>query len=172
MGARARRIKLNRPGEYYITPVNHFHYININTVVKGAQTKHPTKYYQTPLILDTETSHNHSDSNPIGWIYQWCMEWHGEYCIGRSVDEIIKTLRWVYDNYKLSDDNRVYLCITSATTGVTLPAFCMRSSDRERSWRSRAGKYYVFDTVGWSLDAHIFYLICLWLYGASVYNAT
>ena len=105
------RIKLNRSGEYYISPVSHYNYTDINTVVKGAQTKHPTRYYQTPLILDTETSHNHSDSNPIGWIYQWCMEWHGEYCIGRSVEEIINTLKWVYDNYKLSDENRVVIYV-------------------------------------------------------------
>ena len=104
-----QHIKLNRTGDYFITPVLNYTYKTINTVVKGAQTKHPVKYLQTPLILDTETSHNHNEEEPVGWIYQWCMEWCGEYAIGRSVEELIKLLRWVVDTYNLDDDNRAVI---------------------------------------------------------------
>ena len=113
------KIKLNRAGDYYVSPVLNYTYKDINTVVKGAQTKNPVKYYQTPLILDTETSHNHNEEYPIGWIYQWCMEWHGEYAIGRSVEELIKLLRWVYDTYNLDDNNRVVIYVHNLSYDYT-----------------------------------------------------
>ena len=114
-----RKIKLNRAGDYYISPVFQFSYKDINTVCKGAQTKHPVKYLQTPLILDTETSHNHNEEYPIGWIYQWCLEWHGEYTIGRSVDRLIEILRWVVDTYNLDDDNRVVIYVHNLSYDYT-----------------------------------------------------
>lgn len=118
------QVKLNRTGDYYVRPVNHYTYTDINTVVKGAQTKHPVKYLQTPIILDTETSHNHDEETPIGWIYQWCMEWHGEYNIGRSVEELIKTLRWIVDSYNLDDENRAVIYVHNLSYDMTyLSAF-------------------------------------------------
>lgn len=113
------KIKLNRVGDYYVSPVSSYTQKDFNYVVKGAQTKHPVKYIQTPLILDTETSHNHNEEQPIGWIYQWCMEWAGEYAIGRNVSELIKLFRWIVDTYNLDDDVRVVIFVHNLSYDMT-----------------------------------------------------
>lgn len=113
------RIRLNRSGEYYVVPVSAYQYKDCNIVIKGHQTKHPVYYYQSPLFLDTETSHNHDEHNPIGWIYQYCMEWMGQYAIGRSVGSLIQLLKWIYDTYKLSDERRVVIYVHNLSYDMT-----------------------------------------------------
>ena len=104
------QIKLNRPGEpKYIKPVREYTYKPINYVIKGK--KKPIAYIQTPLFLDTETSHNHDEEIPIGWIYQWCMEFNGQYMIGRRVSEIIDALKWLSDEYELDEDHRAVIYV-------------------------------------------------------------
>lgn len=41
------------------------------------------------ISLDTETSHNHDDKHPIGWVYQWAFT-YGEYLVyGRKPSELM-----------------------------------------------------------------------------------
>lgn len=104
------KIKLNRPGEpKYIHPVREYTYKSVNYVLKGK--KKPIAYLQIPLFLDTETSHNHDDQLPVGWIYQWCMEFNTQYMIGRRVSQIIDALKWLVDEYELDDDHRAVIYV-------------------------------------------------------------
>ena len=44
------------------------------------------------ITLDTETSWNHDEDNPKGWIYQWALTYQGQVVFGRKPSELITTL--------------------------------------------------------------------------------
>ena len=52
-------------------------------ISKSGKTK--TKYLDTYIALDTETSHNHDIENPIAWAYQWAFLFNGKMYSGRYV---------------------------------------------------------------------------------------
>lgn len=64
-----------------------------------------------PAFLDTETSWNHNTQKPLAWVYQWCMEFNGEYCIGRYVFDLIKEFRKLYDYYELGEKQRLVIYV-------------------------------------------------------------
>lgn len=45
------------------------------------------------ITLDTETSWNHDEENPVGWIYQWALTYQGTVVFGRKPSELIHTLK-------------------------------------------------------------------------------
>ncbi len=102
------KIKLNCEKERYIETVNHFTLRSVNKIRKGKK-KDPVYYLKQPAFFDTETSWNHENENPLAWVYQWCMEFNGEYCIGRYVFDMIKELRKIYDYYELNEKKRLVL---------------------------------------------------------------
>lgn len=112
-------IKLNNNKNQYIKTTNRLHRHNVNSVIKGAQTKHPISYIQTPIFLDTETSHNHNEDAPIAWIYQWALEWQGEYLVGRDIVELIEALKWIVKEYKLDDIHRAVIYIHNLSYDYT-----------------------------------------------------
>lgn len=108
------KVKLNAQKEAYITTVNTFHPGYIRKIAKS-KARDPVYYLQQPAFLDTETSHNHNEEDPVGWIYQWCMEFKGEYCIGRKPSELIKQLRLLHDHYELCEKKRLVIFIHNAS---------------------------------------------------------
>lgn len=44
------------------------------------------------ITLDTETSWNHDEENPVGWIYQWALTYKGEVVYGRRPSELLAVL--------------------------------------------------------------------------------
>lgn len=107
-------IKLNSEKAAYITTVNTFHPRYVRKIAKS-KAKDPIYYIQQPAFLDTETSHNHDPEDPIGWIYQWCMEFNGEYCIGRKPSELITQLKLLHDHYELCEKKRLVIFIHNAS---------------------------------------------------------
>ena len=63
------QIRLNTTSQKaaYITTVNTFHPRYVRLIPKN-KSKDPTYYIQQPAFLDTETSNNHNDEDPIGWV--------------------------------------------------------------------------------------------------------
>ena len=102
------KIKLNCEAERYIETCNHLTLRSVNKIRKG-RNKEPTYYLKQPAFLDTETSWNHDTKNPLAWVYQWCLEFNGEYCIGRYVFDLVKELRKIYDYYELNEKKRLVL---------------------------------------------------------------
>ena len=111
-------IKLNTEKERYIETVDHIEAGICGTVTKG-RSKNPTYYLRQPCFLDTETSWNHDEDNPIGWVYQWCFEFNGQYCIGRKVSELIKEFRSLHDHYELNEKRRLVCYIHNASYDIT-----------------------------------------------------
>lgn len=107
-------IKLNTDKERYIETVGHIEPGFCRTVTKG-RSKNPVYYLQQPCFLDTETSWNHDDNNPVGWIYQWCLEYDGQYCIGRKPSDLINEFKTLHDFYNLNENKRLVCYIHNAS---------------------------------------------------------
>ena len=108
------KIKLNTEKERYIETVSHIVPGYCRTVTKG-RSKDPVYYIQQPAFLDTETAWNHDENNPIGWLYQWCLEFKGQYCIGRKPSDLIRELKTLHDHYELNEKRRLVLYIHNAS---------------------------------------------------------
>ena len=110
------QIRLNTTSQKraYITTVNTFHPGYVRKIAKN-KSKDPIYYIQQPAFLDTETSNNHNDEDPIGWIYQWCFEFKGEYCIGRKPSELMRQFRILHDHYELNEKKRLVVFIHNAS---------------------------------------------------------
>lgn len=67
------------------------------------------KLLSEPICLDTETSHNHDEENPVGWVYQWAFAVGCDVVIGRTPSELMGALRKVVD-YVHADKNNVVIC--------------------------------------------------------------
>lgn len=104
------KIKLNCKEERYIETVDYFTLKSVNKIRKGKK-KDPIYYLKQPVFLDTETSWNHDTENPLAWVYQWCMEFNGQYCIGRYVFDLIREFRKIYDYYELGDKKRLVIYV-------------------------------------------------------------
>lgn len=111
-------IKLNTEKERYIETVERIEAGICGTVTKG-RSKDPIYYLRQPCFLDTETSWNHDNDNPIGWVYQWCLEFNGQYCIGRRPSELVKQFRHLHDFYELNEKRRLVCYIHNASYDLT-----------------------------------------------------
>lgn len=63
------------------------------------------KLFCEAMYLDTETSHNHNENDPVGWIYQWAFVLGDDIVVGRKPSELINCLKRfesiMYDDSKL-----------------------------------------------------------------------
>lgn len=98
------KIRLNAEKNKTISTVRKFHPHFQSTIRKPAS---KITYIRQPAFLDTETSHNHDEEMPIAWVYQWCLEFAGEYCIGRKPSELVKAFRQLHDYYELNNEKRL-----------------------------------------------------------------
>ena len=112
------KILLNSEKEKYIETVDHFTLTPIKAITKG-RSKDPVYYLKQPAFLDTETSHNHNEDDPIGWIYQWCLEFNGQYLIGRKPRELVAHIKQLSDYYELNDKKRLVIYIHNASYDMT-----------------------------------------------------
>lgn len=64
------------------------------------------------ISLDTETSHNHDDENPIGWVYQWAFAFaNDEVVVGRKPSELLDTLDKIVAFYELDEKHKVVIYV-------------------------------------------------------------
>lgn len=65
------------------------------------------KLLTEPIFLDTETSWNHDEENPVGWIYQWAIRFGCDTVTGRKPSELITTLKRIASTYEADESNRI-----------------------------------------------------------------
>lgn len=69
-----------------------------------------TIYYALDFVsLDTETSHNHDNDSPIGWIYQWAFKFQEQIIYGRTPTQLCINLK-LLSNYLQLGNNKRLLC--------------------------------------------------------------
>ena len=68
---------------------------NYCEILPGNKSRKKPNLLNIPICLDTETSHNHNENEPIGWIYQWAFTF-GEICVfGRNPVELMNCMEYI-----------------------------------------------------------------------------
>ena len=86
----------------YLFKSNKYNPVKIGYLQKGKKC-----YSEKAIFLDTETSHNHDNNNPIGWITSWCFEWNNIVVCGRKPTSLIECFNKIRDTL---DDNEKIIC--------------------------------------------------------------
>lgn len=76
-----------------------------------SKSKKGTSLFEYWVSLDTETSHNHNEDAPVGWIYQWCFRFCDDTVIGRKPSELMRAFRQIADFYELGKGKRVVVYV-------------------------------------------------------------
>lgn len=105
------RVKLNSEKDKYIETTDRIEPHGVIRAISKFKGKDPVCYLKQPGFLDTETSHNHDNDYPIGWIYQWCFEFNGQYCIGRYPSELIEQFKTLVEYYELNEKKRLVIYV-------------------------------------------------------------
>lgn len=76
-----------------------------------SKSKKKANYLQDIIALDTETSHNHNDEMPVGWIYQWAFKFCDDVVIGRTPTELLTVLDKIISFYGLNEKNKILIYV-------------------------------------------------------------
>ena len=94
--------------------------------------KSKTKYLDTYIALDTETSHNHDMENPIAWVYQWAFLFNGKMYSGRYVTELVKQLHQIALDCEAGGNKRVVCYVHNLSYDITyLHKFLIHEFEQE-----------------------------------------
>lgn len=107
------KVKLNNNKNEYVETSDRYMFRAMKRIVKRGYKN--IAYYDTPAFLDTETSHNHDNNNPLAWVYQWCFELNGQYIVGRKPSELMRLFRSLIRDYELTDTQRLAIYIHNAS---------------------------------------------------------
>ncbi len=83
------------------------------------------------MCLDTETSNNHDETAPVGWVYQWALRFEDTTVVGRRPSELMHVLTKINDVVSKLDHNPKLLCFI-----------------HNASYDLQYLKYYLRDTFG------------------------
>lgn len=78
--------------------------------VKASNPKKP-KLLKFPIFLDTETSHNHNEDDPVAWVYQFAMKFGSLYLVGRKPSDLIEWLDFIADGMGLNESNKIVIYV-------------------------------------------------------------
>ena len=81
----------------------------------GSSSKRRPYILRRALYLDTETSWNHDEENPIGWIYQWGFEFNKKLYCGRTPIQFCHVLEKIIDYYGLNAKRKIVIYIHNAS---------------------------------------------------------
>lgn len=68
-------------------------------------------YANEIVALDTETSHNHNEENPVAWIYQWCFSFQKQLIYGRTPSQFIEALKKIKNELELSKEKQLVIYV-------------------------------------------------------------
>lgn len=98
--------------ERHILLRDNFNLKPLPTVKKRGNQKKKVEYIRQPGFYDSETSYDHSvEKDPIGWVYQWAMEFNNELVVGRYVMEFAMILKEISDFYGLDENKRMIIFV-------------------------------------------------------------
>lgn len=87
--------------------------------VINSRSKYRPNYISQYICLDTETSHNHDENDPIGWIYQWCLSYNNKLSWGRTPTQLFSVLRWFRDIYHLHENKNMVVYVHNLSYDAT-----------------------------------------------------
>ena len=83
---------------------------NYNFIKKGSKSN-KIEICERWISLDTETSWNHDEENPISWIYQWAFKFGDYIATGRTPQEFILELKKIYNEYELNENRKIIIFV-------------------------------------------------------------
>ena len=83
---------------------------NYNFIKKGSKSN-KVEICERWISLDTETSWNHDEENPISWIYQWAFKFGDYIATGRTPQEFILELKKIYNEYELNENRKIIIFV-------------------------------------------------------------
>lgn len=105
-------IEIYTPSEYYTLPLKPYKFI------KSTNKKRPSLLIRY-ISLDTETSHNHDELLPLGWVYQWAFKFDNIYVGGRKPSQLLTALDYLLYFYKCDDKHKLVIFIHNASYDLT-----------------------------------------------------
>lgn len=105
-------INVYTPYDYDTIPLNPYKFI------KSKSKKRPSVLIKA-ISLDTETSHNHDELCPRGWVYQWAFKFDNIYVGGRRPSELLRALDKLLTFYKCDDKHKIVIYIHNASYDLT-----------------------------------------------------
>lgn len=85
------------------------------------------------ISMDTETSHNHCEENPFGWVYQWAYRLCDVVVYGRTASELVNSLIQIQSLYELDDTKKMIIYVHNLSYDITYlhrfleQAFCEKA---------------------------------------------
>ena len=115
------KILLNRTDnkEEYVNTSTIYRYQQISGYLCTRKGQNKIQYCPLFISLDTETSHNHDEENPVGWIYQWAFEFNGQCIVGRKPSRLCKVLAYIKKKHHLSSERRVVVYVHNLSYDIT-----------------------------------------------------
>lgn len=94
-------------------------YNNIEVEPRGAvKCGHKTPVCNELICLDTETSHNHNEENPKGWVYQWCFSFQQQLVYGRKPSQLITALESICERLGICEEKQLVIYIHNASYDI------------------------------------------------------
>lgn len=69
------------------------------------------EYLERWISLDTETSHNHDEESPRGWVYQWAFKFGEDRVGGQTPAELMQALNAIHTRYELGENRKCIIFI-------------------------------------------------------------
>lgn len=115
------KILLNRADkkEEYVNTSTIYRYKKISGYLSKRKGQNKIQYCPLFISLDTETSHNHDEKNPVGWVYQWAFEFNGQCVVGRTPTRLCTVLAYIKKKHYLSYDRRVVVYVHNLSYDIT-----------------------------------------------------
>lgn len=101
------------------------------------------------VALDTETSHNHDEENPVGWVYQWAFKFGGEVVIGRRPSELITALERIKESLEISKSKKLVIYVHNLSYDITyLHAWLTNAFGKSKILAVKPHKFITFEVGG------------------------
>lgn len=71
------------------------------------------------INLDTETSHNHNEENPKGWVYQWAFGIGDTIVYGRYPSELMQVLSDIVQYTKADDNHKIVVFVHNLSYDIS-----------------------------------------------------
>ena len=131
-----------------------------NIGVYKKQGKERCLYIREPMFIDTETSHNHDEENPIGWVYQWASVFNGYTVGGRTPRQLVEYLKKYVKLYQLSPSRKMVCYIHNLSYDITYLADYLAEEFGEiKMLNIKAHKVLSFECVNVGLVFKCSYLL-------------
>ena len=102
---------------------------------------------QDYVCLDTETSWNKDEENPIGWVYQWCFSFQGNLVCGRTMTEMVTALTKIIEVNNINDERRISIFVHNLSYDYEYIKEHIKEALNDRFYNLAVAKHKIISSV-------------------------